>query len=110
MYNEEHDQPGYPWLYGILGWEEEDRHVLVYDRFDIWKVDPAGRNKPVSLTNGFGRKNRIQFNYVNLHRDEETIGRRDEIMLAAFNSNNKQRGFYYRQDAPSGEPFKNHHE
>ncbi len=42
LYDELHDTPSHPDPHGIAGWIEGDRYVLIYDRFDIWRVDPAG--------------------------------------------------------------------
>jgi dipeptidyl aminopeptidase/acylaminoacyl peptidase len=94
MYNELHDQPNDPGFYGIAGWTENDRHVLVYDRYDIWKIDPSGRYNANLLTRGYGRANNIQFRYAELEFDEERIGRRERILLSAFNEQTKQDGFY----------------
>ena len=102
LYNELHDQPSDPRPHGIAGWTEGDRHVLIYDRHDIWKVDPAGRNSPVSLTGGFGRENNIQFQYVYLDFDRETIGRRETILLSAVDNDTKREGYYtVRVNRPS---------
>ncbi len=104
MYHELHDQPSSPGIYGIAGWTEGDGHVLLYDRYDIWKVDPEGNQKPVSLTNGYGRKNCIQFQYVNLEGND--IIADDELLLSAFNDINKQSGFYAVSIQEPGNPVR----
>lgn len=43
---------------GIAGWLSNDSGLLVYDNYDIWKLDITGRNPSVNITNGYGRKNR----------------------------------------------------
>jgi dienelactone hydrolase len=99
FYNEDNDVPAFARPYGIAGWGEKDSFVLVYDRYDIWKLDPAGREQPVNLTSGFGRQNNIRFRYQNLDPDEYHIPV-TEIYLSAFNPRNKQAG-YYRLDMKS---------
>ncbi len=94
VFDELHDTPDEPDPYGIAGWVENDSYVLVYDRFDIWKLDPSGKAEAVSLTNGYGRKNNIRLRYVQLDDEQEHIGRRERIMLDAFHIYNKQNGFY----------------
>ncbi len=94
VYDEDHDTPALPGPYGIGDWVEDDAHVLIYDRFDVWKVDPSGSESPVSLTNGYGRQNNIRFRDVMFDRDKEYFSRRDDVMLSAFNMENKQSGFY----------------
>lgn len=57
IWNEEFDNPDYPPLYGFGGFTENDEDLLVYDRYDIWKVDPAGVRKPVQVTSGRTSRN-----------------------------------------------------
>ncbi len=94
VFDELHDAPSEPDPYGIAGWVEEDSYVLIYDRFDIWKLDPAGKEDAVSLTNGYGRRNSIRLRYVRLDNDKEYIGKRENMLLDAFHIYNKQNGFY----------------
>ncbi len=101
LYDEIHDAPGEPDPYGVAAWTEGDRYVLVYDRYDIWKLDPARKDEAVCLTGSYGRENNIRFRYVDLDPDSDHIGNRERIMLSAFNKNNKQSGFYnIRIDRP----------
>jgi dipeptidyl aminopeptidase/acylaminoacyl peptidase len=37
---------------GVAGWLPDGRHVLIYDRFNIWDVDASGVDSPTNLTNG----------------------------------------------------------
>src|SRR4030095_12348407 len=39
LYDEEDDHPDDPPQHGTGGWSEDDKRVLVYDRYDIWSVD-----------------------------------------------------------------------
>ncbi len=94
LYNELHDQPGAPGPYGVGTWTEGDRYVLIYDRFDIWKVDPEGIEEPVNLTNGYGRSNNIRFRYINPDPERKSPGARERIMLSAFHTCTRQSGFY----------------
>ncbi len=104
LYDELHDTPSDPDPHGIAGWVEDDRFVLIYDRFDIWRVDPTGTETPVSLTSGYGRENNIRFRIAELDPDKVHIGQHERIMLSAFHIFNKQSGFYniwmHRPDKP----------
>ena len=44
--DELHDTPNMPSSYRNAGWTENDKSLLVYDRFDIWQVDPENQNEP----------------------------------------------------------------
>ena len=44
FFNEIHDMPSDPWPYGVMSWTENDERILIYDRYDIWEVDPSLKN------------------------------------------------------------------
>jgi len=88
---------------GIAGWLENDRFVLIYDDYDIWKVDPEGVAAPYNLTEGYGRRNNTHFRNVSFFgnrsnrsnsRPPVAIGSNDTLLLAAFNSSAKSNGFF----------------
>jgi hypothetical protein len=56
LYNEENDTPDDPNPYGVMGWHEGDSAVYVYDRYDVWRVDPSGLKQPVMLKAGDRKK------------------------------------------------------
>ena len=58
--DELNDIPNLPGEYGTAGWLKNDDALLVYDRFDIWKVNPEKNTKPVNITLN-GRKNKIVY-------------------------------------------------
>jgi dipeptidyl aminopeptidase/acylaminoacyl peptidase len=94
FFNELHDSPNEPRPHGIAGWLEDERHLVIYDRYDMWLFDAENSNAPVNITGGEGRANDMRFRYINLDRDERMIGRRETMYLSAFNFSNKQDGFY----------------
>ena len=59
--NETDDHPAEPPAWGLAGWTKGDASVLLYDRFDIWELDPNGAKPAVVVTDSVGRKNNIQF-------------------------------------------------
>jgi dipeptidyl aminopeptidase/acylaminoacyl peptidase len=61
--NESHDQPSEAPAYGIAGWTTDARHVLLHDRYDIWKVAVDGSGATM-LTAGIGRKTRTQLRII----------------------------------------------
>lgn len=52
FHNEENDVPQRPGPYGIAGWMPNDTSAIIYDRYDMWKVDPANPFNVTQLTNG----------------------------------------------------------
>ena len=51
---DDHPMPAEPW--GEACWSADDEAMLIYDKFDIWAVDPQGKRKPECVTGGEGRK------------------------------------------------------
>ena len=94
FYDEDHDQPRLPSSYKFAGWTKDDKYFLVYDRFDIWKVDPKGVEEPVCITNGYGRKQNIQFRHIQLNRENKYIDLQKPLILSAFNKKNKKSGYF----------------
>ena len=87
LYDEENDVPDDPNAYGIAKWMEGDKYVLIYDKFDIWKVDPLGNEKSIPLT--LGRKNNIQYRLVNLDEDKKFVNTEDTFLLKTYNESTK---------------------
>ena len=104
FYNELHDSPSNPRPYGTAGWVGKDKYVLIYDRFDIWKIDPSGKEKSINLTNEYGRKNNIRLRYVKLDREALSIDPKENILLNAFHLYTKQAGFFQKSVKAAGEP------
>jgi len=50
--------------FGIGGWLQKDIRLLIYDQYDIWKVDPCARTEPINITHFVGQKKHIVFGIV----------------------------------------------
>lgn len=94
FYDERNDTPMDPRPYGVAGWSEDDRFVYIYDRYDIWKLDPAGERVPVSVTKAYGRRNQIRFRYINLDSELEYIPSDEYVLLSAFDEHSMSGGFF----------------
>jgi len=92
LYDEEYDMPSEPTPYGIMRWHQQDSFVYVYDRYDIWRLDPAGKKSPLNITSGLGRKNALSYRYVNLDPEEKYFSSEQTIVLKTFNEKNKNAG------------------
>jgi dipeptidyl aminopeptidase/acylaminoacyl peptidase len=77
------------------GWID-DEHILVYDLYDIWQIDLEYPRLSVNLTNGYGRRNKIQFRVTpGINIKPLTIN--SSIILSSFNKRDKNAGFYQIQ-------------
>lgn len=93
FFDELNDTPNEARAYGIAGFSEDGKSVLVYDRYDIWKMDLSGKTAAVCLTKGEGRANTTEYRYVKLDNEEKYIKLNEELLLQTFNDVNKQSGF-----------------
>lgn len=92
LWDEDQDIPFVPTPYGIAGWAEDDKAVLVYDRHDIWSLDPTGSTKPVCITDGNGRKTNRRFHYVKTDPEARFISPGQELILDVFDYTDKRNG------------------
>lgn len=95
--DEEFDSPDVPPPYGIGGWTTNDKRVLIYDRFDIWEVDPTGVAPARNLTEQEGRRAGMTFRVVDLDRDEPFLDATKPIFLRAVDSLTKASGYWRQQ-------------
>jgi len=102
--DELHDWPMIPGSYGAAGWTRGDREFLVYDRDDIWALDPAGRRAPRNVTEGVGRERNLEFRYVRLDPDAEAIDPNAPITLHVFDHTTKAAGFARDRVAGAARP------
>ncbi|MVN22605.1 alpha/beta hydrolase family protein [Mucilaginibacter arboris] len=103
MGEEDNDLPTDPSAYGVSGWTSGDKALLVYDRYDIWSIDPA-TGTATNFTKGLGRKNKLIFRYpiqganrrfnAAGNDEERYIPTKKPLMLLVQNEENKQWGYY----------------
>lgn len=91
FFDERNDVPDFPSAYGLAAWVEGDRRVLLYDRYDIWEVDPTGQSAPVNLTNG--RETQTVFRYVRLDPEERFVSPGQRLLLHVFDEKTKASGY-----------------
>ena len=90
LYDEENDVPDDPNAYGIAKWMQDNKHFLVYDRYDIWLGDAEGKSSSVKLTNG--RQNKISYRFVETDNDRQFLNADAVILLKTFNEVDKSEG------------------
>lgn len=105
--NELHDSPVMASSYGHGGWAADDKAIFIYDRYDVWQIDPKGIEPPVSLTEGLGRKENLTFRIVRLDNvllppatpgiRMEPIKPKETIYFSLFDNTTKEHGYYYRE-------------
>ena len=99
---DEHPSPSMPW--GTAGWTKGDGRFLVYDKNDIWSLDPKGETRPENLTAGRGAEQGIRIRYRNLDPERRFISDGDLMTLELFDYKDKYNGMgwmrYGKDKAP----------
>lgn len=90
-YYELNDSPNWPGSYGIAGWTEDDSHILINDRYDIWKYDPTQQEEPTRITNG--RETKQRYRYIKTDPDAHYIESDGELLLTVFDEVDKSSGY-----------------
>ncbi len=82
-----------PW--GKGRWFEDDKAVLLYGQYDIWKVDPDG-SKAEQLT--LGAPEKIRFRQYWMDTEKKFYESGETIFLAATGDSTKDSGYYRLKD------------
>lgn len=105
---EDHDLPEPAPSYGWAGWTGDSASLLVYDRFDVWRLFTDGRSS-VNLTQGAGRAGHITLRVQNIEpreEDDETrgINPAKPLVLRGECEETRATGFYRTTFAADGPP------
>lgn len=88
--NERDDHPGAPPPYGFGGWLAGET-ALVYDRYDIWAIDPA-TGAARNVTGGAGRAHRRVFRALTLDPEQDAFALDRRLVLSSFDEETKESG------------------
>ena len=102
FYDEENDRPSPASPCGGANWVDGDRHVLLCDRYDLWRIDPA-TGDAVNVTKGEGRAQHVRFRFLDpvpTHYTEaerrlgirRTLAADERIFLTSFQEDDKRNG------------------
>ena len=82
-------------------WLDNDEAVLINDRYDVWKLQPDGKNA-VCLTAGYGRKHNLRLKHIDCTYygysssgylpDKHTLKKNGKLMLNVFDYNDMHNG------------------
>jgi len=93
FFDPDHDTPDPRGGFGVGGWLEGDRAVLVYDKYDVWQFPTAG-GAPVNLTRGEGRRQGLILRVLNVDPEQVAFPDGASIPLASFDEGDKSFGFF----------------
>ena len=106
FFNEDQDTPSSPNAYGSGGWTKDGAGVLLYDKYDVWRMAPDG-SSAVDLTAGYGRAHdlRLRVTRPDLDPRDRGIDPSQPLLLQAENLKTWDSGFF-RVSLHGGEPQK----
>jgi len=94
FHNEDWDMPAEPESYGTGGWLENDKAVIIYDKYDIWKFYTSGGYGYLNQTAGDGRVENVTFRIYNLDKDKKYFSSEESLLISGFNNNFKNLAIY----------------
>ncbi len=91
FYEEDDDHPMRPEPCGIVGWTEDEKYVLLYDKYDIWRVPTSsGQAGRMRLTSG--RERRTVYRYIDTRDKEEERFIPSSFRVSVFDEVTKENG------------------
>jgi dipeptidyl aminopeptidase/acylaminoacyl peptidase len=100
FYNETNDRPMNPRSYGYDGTLADGKGFLVSDRYDLWQLDPEGKQQPKRLTQG--REKTVRYFLRQLDREDRLVDLSKPQLTSAFREETYQSGFGW-MDLMSGD-------
>lgn len=91
-YNDINDIPDHPSQQGEAGWEADDKSLIVYGKYDIWKLDPQNSFAPKNLTQN-GTKTQTKYRVIRLDSEKKSFDKKERLLLSAFNTKTKGSAF-----------------
>ncbi|MCP9766637.1 S9 family peptidase [Lacihabitans sp. LS3-19] len=85
------DHPDEPSSYGMAGFTKNDDEVWLYDKYDIWAINPSKPSESKRITNG--RENQISYRYISLDEKETQINTKQTLVLSIFDNKTKESGY-----------------
>lgn len=90
FYDDRNDRPMDPRPQGVAGWTANDEALIIYDRYDLWRIDPSGKTDPLRLTRG--RETNTRYRYVDLDPENDFLPT-GKMLLSTFDENNYHGGY-----------------
>ena len=91
--NAEWDYVGTRPPYGITGWTENGRSVVLTHRYSLW-LQPLNGNPATNLTGDRGTRDEIELRYIRTDSEERFIDMKEPLLLSAYGQWTKKSGFF----------------
>ncbi len=91
-FDELNDRPMHPRPSGTVAWSDNSESIL-YDHYDLWKLDITGKKKPKRITKG--REQNTRYRYVSLDKEIQVLPTDTTILVEYLNFDDKSSGLAY---------------
>ncbi len=91
FWNEKNDHPRMPEPYGTAFWTAGDAEVVLYDRYDLWMVDPA-TGKASRMTQGREQKRTYRYLSTKDSEDDPGVAPGETVHVKVFDETTKENG------------------
>ncbi|MEI8059906.1 MAG: S9 family peptidase, partial [Ferruginibacter sp.] len=91
LYDEENDVPDYPSPHGVMGWSKDDNNLYLYDKYEVWEVNPKAALAPHLLfqQQQQPRKNKVTYRYISTNREERFVNIDSPMIFRVFDNKTK---------------------
>ncbi len=108
VYDEDDDTPDPAGSYGNAGWTSDSKSFLVYDKYDVWQIFADGQPAK-NLTEGDGRKTKVEFRLQRLENDDNDddargIDSTKPLYLRGVSAETRASGFFKDGFTGTGTP------
>lgn len=93
FHDEENDVPQFAGPYGVAGWMSNDSAVVIYDRYDLWKIDPTNPFTYEQMTDGRSKKQ--VHRWIKTDPESDFIDISDDILLHRFDEKTKATAYVH---------------
>lgn len=93
-----------PRPFGLMGFTKDDSRMLVFDRTDVWELDPTGVAPPVNITGGAGKRSNITYRLGLTDREDPGLDAAQPLILSALNNDTKESGYWRAKIGTSAAP------
>lgn len=92
LFDQDEESLGKQMPYGIAGWVDDGRYLLLYDKYDIWMLNLHDDVAPLMISKFYGRQHNFILSIAEKNK-ENSYKINSSILLAAFDVSTKANGF-----------------
>ena len=94
LFDEENDVPDLPGNYGVMGWQNGDSVLFVYDRYNVWSLHPTNNVPPKKLFADNNLQKMAMLRFINTEKDHRSFSSAKSYLFSSFNRSSKQSGLF----------------